>query len=91
MAEDKNQDQQPYYESARALNERIFKAKARERKRLAALSFDEKIKILERLRDREKILAEARRKLRESNAAASKGGRKGLVDSIPYDCPLEQI
>ena len=35
------------------------------RKKLADLSFTEKIKILEKLRDRELVLAEARKKLSE--------------------------
>ena len=51
MPEDNNQDQKAYYEAACALQERAFQAKERMRKRLAALSFDEKIKILEKLRD----------------------------------------
>jgi len=63
MSDDDNQDQQAGYEGARALNERIYEVKARERKRLAALSFTEKIKILEKLRDRELIAAKARRGL----------------------------
>ena len=50
MPEDNNQDQKAYYEAARTLNERAFQAKERMRKRLAALSFDDKIKILEKLR-----------------------------------------
>jgi hypothetical protein len=42
--------------------------------RMAALSFSEKIKILEKLRDREKSITVAglRQKLKESNAASSK-------------------
>ena len=59
VSEAKNQDREAYYEAARALNERIFEAKARERKRIAALSFTEKIKILEKLRDRERAIAAA--------------------------------
>jgi len=59
MPEDNNQDQEACYEAARALNERSFQAKERMRKRLAALSFTEKIKILEKLRDREKAIAAA--------------------------------
>ncbi len=64
MPEDNNPDQKAHYEAARALNERAFQAEERMRKQLAALSFDEKIKILEKLRDRELVLAEARRKLK---------------------------
>ena len=71
MPEDNNQDQKAQYEAARALNERAFQAKERMRKRLAALSFTEKVKILEKLRSRELVIAEARRKLKESNAASS--------------------
>jgi len=59
MHEDNNQDQKAHYEAARALNERAFQAKERMRKRLAALSFSEKVKILEKLRDREKAIAAA--------------------------------
>lgn len=56
-AENAESDKEACYAAARALNERAFQAKERMRKRLAALSFDEKIKILEKLRDREKAIA----------------------------------
>lgn len=48
--------------------------KAKLQARMAALSFSEKIKILEKLRDREKAIAAAglRRKSEELNAASSK-------------------
>ena len=59
MTEDNTQDREAYYEAARALNERAFQAKGRMRKRLAALSFTEKVKILDKLRDREKLIAAA--------------------------------
>jgi len=59
MPEDDNPDQKAYYDAARALNERAFQAKERRRKQLAALSFTEKIKILEKLRDRSLSLAAA--------------------------------
>ena len=59
MPEDNNRDQKAHYEAARALNERAFQAKERMRKRLAGLSFTEKVKILEKLRDREKVIAAA--------------------------------
>jgi hypothetical protein len=72
MPEDNDHDQEAYYEAARALNERAFQAKERMRKRLAALSFTEKIKILEKLRDRELVIAEAWRKLMESKSAPDK-------------------
>ena len=65
MPEDDNQDQGARYEAACAWNERMFRSKARMRERLAALSFSEKIKILEKLRDRELMIAKARRKLKE--------------------------
>ena len=55
MPEDNNQE--AYDQAARALNERAFQSKERLRKQLAALSFSEKIKILEKLRDREKAIA----------------------------------
>jgi hypothetical protein len=42
------------------------------RKRLAALSFSEKIKILEKLRDRSCAIAVSRAKLRSPEAEASK-------------------
>lgn len=65
MPGDDNHDRKAHYEAARALNERAFLAKERMRKRLAALSFTEKIKILEKLRDRELAIAAAglRRKM----------------------------
>ena len=59
MPEDNHQDHEAHYEAARALNESAFQAKERMRKRLATLSFSEKIKILEKLRDREKAIAAA--------------------------------
>jgi hypothetical protein len=54
--QDRNEDPAPHYKAACALNER------REllRKCLAALRLSEKIKILEKLRDREKAIAAAR-------------------------------
>jgi hypothetical protein len=42
------------------------------RRKLAALSFTEKIKILEKLRDRSLVLAEARKKLAEQIKAGKK-------------------
>ncbi len=39
------------------------------RKQLATLSFSEKVKILEKLRDRSLVFAEARRKRKESQDA----------------------
>jgi hypothetical protein len=59
MTEDNSPDQKAYYEAALALRERQIQGKERMRKRLAALSFTEKIKILEKLRDREKAIAAA--------------------------------
>ncbi len=70
MSEDNNQDQKSHYEAARAMSQKTLEDKARMRKQLAALSFDEKMKVLEKLRDRERVLAEARRKLRESKGTA---------------------
>lgn len=52
-------DQKGNYEAALALREKAFKAKERMRKRLAALSFSEKIKMLEKLRDRSLAIAAA--------------------------------
>ena len=66
MPEDNNQCREVHYEAARALRERIFEVKTRMRKQLAALDFTQKIKILEKLRDRELVIAEARRKLKEA-------------------------
>lgn len=40
------------------------------RKRLASLSFTEKVKLLEKLRQRSLALAEARRKLKQKTAVA---------------------
>ena len=66
-------NQRAYYEAARALNERAFQAKERLRKRLAALSFDEKIKILGKLRSREKAIAAAG--LRKKSAKDASEGK----------------
>lgn len=74
MPENNNQDPKAYFEAARALNERTFQAKERSRKRLAALSFDEKIKILEKLRDRERAIAAGG--LRQKPAATKKSAEE---------------
>ena len=42
------------------------------RKQLAALSFSEKVKILEKLRDRTLLFAEARRKRQEARESAER-------------------
>ena len=68
VTEDNNHDREAHYEAAAPLRERQIQSKERIRRKLAALSFTEKIKILERLRERELVLAEARQKLKESNA-----------------------
>jgi hypothetical protein len=57
MTEHDDGNKQAYYEAAAALRERQIQDKERKRKHLAALSFTEKIEILEKLRDREKALA----------------------------------
>jgi hypothetical protein len=54
-----NHDRKAYYEAAAALRERQIEGKERMRRRLAALSLTEKIKILEKLRDRELSIAVA--------------------------------
>jgi len=59
VAEENNHDPKAFYEAAPALRERRIQGKERMRKRLAALSFTDKIKILEKLRDREKAIAAA--------------------------------
>ncbi len=76
VTERNHPDEKAYYEAARALNERIFQAKARERKRLAALNFTEKIRILVELRDRSLVFAEARQK-RKGSAKAPSVARSG--------------
>lgn len=50
------------------------------RRALAALSFGEKIKILEKLRRRSLVLAEAREKLAERR-------KQNQKDTIPDKCP----
>jgi hypothetical protein len=70
MPADNNPDEKGYYEAARAFNERAFQAKERRRKQLAALSFTEKIRILEKLRDRDKAIAAAG--LRRANQGGAK-------------------
>jgi len=47
------------FSQARALREKLIEGKKEMRKRLAALSFTEKIKILEKLRDRDRAIAAA--------------------------------
>ena len=42
------------------------------RKKLASLSFTDKVKLLEKLRQRSLALAEARRKLKQKTAAATR-------------------
>jgi hypothetical protein len=75
VTEHSDQDQEARYEAARALNERAFQAKERMRKRLAALTLTEKIRILEKLRDRSLTLAAAglrRKPAPDANAAHKK-------------------
>jgi hypothetical protein len=52
-----SRDKKACYEVAAALREKQIRSKERMRKRLAALSYTEKITILEKLRDREKVIA----------------------------------
>jgi len=64
VTENDSRNERAYYGAAAAaaavaLRESQMRGKERMRKRLAALSFTEKIKILEKLRDREKIIAMA--------------------------------
>ena len=47
------------FSQARALREKLIEGKRERRKRLAALSFSEKIEILEKLRGREHLIAAA--------------------------------
>lgn len=88
MPEDDNRDQKARYEAARVLNERAFQAKERMRKRLAALSFSEKIKILEKLRDREKAIAASGlrhrvdKKAGRSGEESMKSGAQAVVDCV---------
>lgn len=58
-------------DNSRTPFERQMLGKQRMRKRLAALSFSEKIKILEKLRDREKAIAAAG--LRRTPSARGEG------------------
>jgi hypothetical protein len=58
VTEDNNHDPNELGQT-RVLRERAIQGKKEMRKRLAALSFTEKIKILEKLRDREKAIAGA--------------------------------
>jgi hypothetical protein len=55
-----DRNKKAYYEAAAALREKQIQGKERMRKRLAALSFTEKIRILEKLRDRELSIASSR-------------------------------
>jgi hypothetical protein len=57
VPEDTNQYQEAYYQSASALRQRQVEGKERSRTHLAALGFTEKIKILQKLRDRSLMLS----------------------------------
>ncbi len=61
------------FSEARALREKLIEGKTRMRNRLTALSFSEKIKILEKLRDRDRAIAAAglRRKTAEGGKDSS--------------------
>ena len=50
------------------LMDKILAAKARERKRLAALPFSEKVAILEKLRDRSLLIAKSPLRTRRFNS-----------------------
>jgi len=66
-------DQHPdEFAQARALLEKIIEGKKKMRKRMAALSFTEKIKILEQLRDRERAIAAAGLRRRPTKDAGAK-------------------
>jgi len=53
-------------------------SKAELRKQLAALSFSEKIKIVEKLRDRSRAIAAMRNKLRSAETEASRPAPAGI-------------
>ena len=76
------QDQKACHEAARALSERAFKAKERLRKRLAALSFSEKIKILEKLRDRDKAISASG--LRKGRSNGPRVRQENAVDNSQH-------
>ena len=57
MAEGNNPDEKRYYRIAPALHEGAFQAKERRRKQLATLGFAEKLKILRKMRERDKAIA----------------------------------
>jgi hypothetical protein len=59
VTERDNREGKAYYEAGAAFRERQLQGKERMRKRLAALSFTEKIRILEKLRDRDRSIAAA--------------------------------
>jgi len=71
VPDDRSPDQKAYFEAALALRGRAIQGKGRMRKRLAALNFSEKVKILEKLRDRSLALAASGLKPKPSNS----GGR----------------
>ena len=76
MPDDRSPDQQAYYEAALALRGRAIQGKGRMRKRLAALSFSEKIKILGKLRDRSLALAASGLRPKPSNSGGRHKGKK---------------
>jgi len=63
------------FSQARALRERLIAGKKEMRKHLAALSFTEKIKILEKLRDRDRAIAAAglRRRISKDTPSVKMG------------------
>jgi hypothetical protein len=76
VRENKDHDQQACCEAVAALRERQMQGKERMRKRLAALSFTEKIKILEKLRDRERAIAAAGLRKKATKHGGGKGPRE---------------
>jgi hypothetical protein len=64
------------------MTEEQLAAKAALRKKLAALSFSEKIRILEKLRDREKLIAAAGLR-RNGPETASAANGKGTTSVVP--------
>ena len=77
-----NNDVPDEFSQARALREKLIEGKKEMRKRLAALSFTEKIKILEKLRDRDRAIAAAGLRVKAGQTQSKDGSsRRGNTTS----------
>lgn len=70
------------------MDRRILESKAKMRKELASLSFTDKIKILEKLRDRSEVIAASGLKRKASRDDGGKAAETKSIDSGSLELPV---